>query len=104
MEEWGEELPQHRKKAENPQLGSVTHVPGCTRALVVFPHHSHVLRGGIRGRYGSDATEVGPQRASFPRKIVPCPLEGQMMWCPSAQDYEPMLQNAYGEDYMTPSQ
>ncbi|ELR21528.1 uncharacterized protein ACA1_225940 [Acanthamoeba castellanii str. Neff] len=54
--------------------------------------------------YGTDATEVGPQRASFPRKIVPCPLEGQVMWCPSAADYEPMLQHTYGKDYMTPSQ
>ncbi|ELR12504.1 uncharacterized protein ACA1_050750 [Acanthamoeba castellanii str. Neff] len=56
------------------------------------------------GPYGTDATEVGPQRASFPREVVPCPLEGQVMWCPSAADYEPMLQHAYGKDYMAPSQ
>jgi hypothetical protein len=76
----------------------VAYIDGHTAHMDVFCVEE------FAGRYGSDATEVGPQRASFPRKTVPCPLEGQMMWCPSAEDYEPMLQHAYGKDYMAPSQ
>jgi hypothetical protein len=76
----------------------VAYIDGHTAHMDVFCVEE------FAGRYGTDATEVGPQRASFPREVVPCPLEGQVMWCPSAADYEPMLQHAYGKDYMAPSQ
>jgi hypothetical protein len=54
------------------------------------------------GRYGEAATEVGPELATFPVKVEPCVLEGEALWCPSKEDYDPILQHAYGKDYMVP--
>jgi hypothetical protein len=74
----------------------ISYVGGRTAHLDVF------CIEGFAGRYGDDATEVGPQLASFPKKVEPCPLEGQMVWCPSKEDYEPMLRHDYGDDYIVP--
>jgi hypothetical protein len=54
------------------------------------------------GHYGEEATEVGPERASFPKKVEACELEGYAVWCPSKEDYEPVLVYNYGEQYLSP--
>jgi hypothetical protein len=58
----------------------------------------------FNGHYGEEATEVGPERASFPKKVEACELEGYQVWCPSKEDYEPVLVDNYGEDYLYPPQ
>ncbi|ELR15993.1 uncharacterized protein ACA1_222090 [Acanthamoeba castellanii str. Neff] len=54
------------------------------------------------GKYGWQSVEVGPSKATFPKRVEPCAFEGRMIWCPSKEDYDPIMQNNYGNDYMVP--